>query len=253
MIQKNVEGRDITKMANQIQKELFKMQDKTYAKFQSKLLPTIDSAKIIGVRTPQLRSFAKEVAKMDIVDDFVSNLPHKYFDENQLHVFLLSEEKNFDKCLKDVERFLPFIDNWATCDQLFTKIFKKHLDELLPHIETWLVSKHTYTIRFGVGMLMQYYLDDRFELKYSDAVASIKSDEYYVNMMIAWYFATALAKQYDAILSYLKNNRLEEWTHNKTIQKATESFRISTEQKEYLKRLKKVSHGNREQINILGE
>ncbi len=225
-------------MVNQIQKELFKMQDKTYAGFQSKLLPTIDSTTIIGVRTQQLRAFAKEVAKMDIVDDFVSDLPHRYFDENQLHAFLLSDEKDFDKCLENIERFLPFIDNWATCDQLSPKIFKKHLDELLPHIETWLKSKYKYTIRFGVGMLMQYYLDDRFELRYADAVVAVKSGEYYVNMMIAWFFATALAKQYATTLPYLKKQRLDKWTHNKTIQKAVESYRISDVQKDELRKLR---------------
>ena len=228
-------------MVDQIQEELFMLQDKQYAVFQRKLLPTIDPTMIIGVRTPLLRAYAKKVAIMDTMYDFLRDLPHQYFDENQLHAFILSSEKDFDICLEEVERFLPYIDNWATCDQLSPKIFKKHLDELLPHIETWLMSEATYTIRFGIGMLMQYYLDDAFELRYADAVATVKSEEYYVNMMIAWYFATALAKQYDSILLYLKENRLDEWTHNKTIQKAIESYRISPEQKEYLKTLKRRS------------
>jgi 3-methyladenine DNA glycosylase AlkD len=181
-------------MVDWLQQELFQLQDKQYAAFQSKLLPSIDPKTIIGVRTPLLRTYAKKVANMDIVHPFLAELPHQYFDENQLHAFILSGKKDFDRCLEEVERFLPYIDNWATCDQLSPKIFKKHLDTLLPHIGIWLVSEHTYTIRFGIGMLMQYYLDDGFELKYPDAVAAVTSDEYYVNMMIAWYFATALAK-----------------------------------------------------------
>jgi 3-methyladenine DNA glycosylase AlkD len=228
-------------MVDWLQQELFQLQDKQYAAFQSKLLPSIDPKTIIGVRTPLLRTYAKKVANMDIVHPFLAELPHQYFDENQLHAFILSGKKDFDRCLEEVERFLPYIDNWATCDQLSPKIFKKHLDTLLPHIGIWLVSEHTYTIRFGIGMLMQYYLDDGFELKYPDAVAAVTSDEYYVNMMIAWYFATALAKQYESIMPYLKENRLDDWTHNKTIQKAIESYRIAPEQKEYLKTLKKRS------------
>ena len=172
------------------------------------------------------------------MSDFLSSLPHKYFDENQLHAFLISEQKDFDKCVSLLEEFLPYIDNWATCDQLSPKIFKKNREKLLPLIEKWLSSSKTYTIRFAVGMLMQHFLDSDFNPSYLEKVAEIRSEEYYVNMMIAWYFATALAKQYEASLPYIERKKLAPWTHNKAIQKAIESYRITKEQKEYLKSLK---------------
>ena len=214
---------------------LYALQDTQYRDFQGKLLPTVDPKTIIGVRTPDLRKLAKELAKQDDIGSFLDNLPHSYFDENQLHAFILSELKNYDRCIALVDHFLPNIDNWATCDQLSPKVFRKHKTELLTQIKSWLKSDATYTVRFAVGMLMQHYLDDDFNIAYPKLVAAIKSDEYYINMMRAWYFATALAKQYDAIIPYIEQKKLDAWTHNKAIQKAVESYRITPEQKEYLK------------------
>lgn len=221
-----------------IQEKLFSLQDKEYAAFQAKLIPTVSREAIIGVRTPLLRSFAKEAARLPEKDAFLAGLPHQYFDENQLHAFIISGERDFGVCLEELEAFLPYIDNWATCDQLSPKVFKKHLPELVPHIKKWLASGQTYTVRFGIGMLMQNYLDDAFDPEYPGLVAQLRSEEYYINMMIAWYFATALAKQYDAVVPYIEKKRLDVWTHNKTIQKAVESYRITPEQKVYLKSLK---------------
>ena len=218
--------------------QLFALQDKAYADFQSKLLPTIPRETVIGVRTPDLRKMAKQVCKTPAAQEFMQALPHRYFDENQLHVFILSEEKEFNTCIAELERFLPYVDNWATCDQLSPKCFKKHTQELLPHICKWTKSKQTYTIRFGMGMLMRYYLDEAFRPEYLEWVASIKSDEYYIRMMQAWFFATALAKQWDATLPYIEQHRLHPWTHNKSIQKAIESYRITEEQKEILRVLR---------------
>ena len=217
---------------------LFGMRDEAYGALQAKLIPNLPQDDFIGVRTPALRSFAKELYKGGEVEAFLCCLPHRYFDENQLHAFLISEEKDFAACVNRVEAFLPYVDNWATCDQLSPKAFKKHRQELLPYIKKWLASSHTYTIRFGIGMLMQHNLDDAFDPAYPALVAGIRSEEYYVNMMIAWYFATALAKQYDAVLPYLTERRLSSWVHRKTIQKAVESYRISDGQKDFLKRLR---------------
>ena len=214
---------------------LYALQDKKYRDFQGKLIPTVDPKTIIGVRTPDLRTLAKELAKQEDIGTFLDTLPHTYFDENQLHAFILSELKDYGQCIERVKEFLPCIDNWATCDQLSPKAFKKHKTELLKEITTWLKSDATYTVRFAVGMLMQHYLDDDFNSAYPKLVAAIKSDEYYINMMRAWYFATALAKQYDAIIPYIEQKKLDPWTHNKAIQKAVESYRITPEQKEYLK------------------
>ena len=216
-----------------ILKKLYSLQDIKYRDFQGKLLPTVDSKTIIGVRTPDLRALAKELAKQEDIGTFLEALPHTYFDENQLHAFILSELKDYDRCIQGVNTFLPYIDNWATCDQLSPKAFKKHKTELLKEIKNWLRSDKTYTVRFGIGMLMQHYLDDDFNSAYPKLVAAIKSEEYYINMMIAWYFATALAKQYDAIIPYIEQKKLDPWTHNKAIQKAVESYRIKAEQKEY--------------------
>lgn len=218
--------------------ELFKLQDKKYRDMQVKIIPTIDPNTIIGVRTPELRKLAKEILKGDY-KSFIDDLPHKYFDENQLHAFIISGIKDYDECLACYNKFLPYIDNWATCDQASPKVFDKHKDQLIKEIKTWLKSKRPYTIRFGIGMLMRNYLDDDFKPEYLKLVSSIKSNEYYVNMMIAWYFATALAKQYDSTIPYIENKVLEPWTHNKTIQKAIESYRITPEQKTYLRSLKK--------------
>ena len=223
---------------NDIVAELFRLQDKEYAAMQSKIIPTIKADRIIGVRTPELRTFAKKLFGDGDTAEFLTSLPHQYFEEDQLHAFVISLEKDFEKCMAELEAFLPFIDNWATCDQLSPNVFKKDPERLLPYIYKWLRSDKVYTVRFAVGMLMRYFLDEKFETKYADTVAAIRSDEYYINMMIAWYFATALAKQYDAVLPYLKEKKLDRWTHNKAIQKSVESYRITAEQKVYLKTLK---------------
>lgn len=227
-------------ITDEIQKELFAKQDTAYRDFQAKLIPNLKDGAMIGVRTPELRKMAKQFAKHEDIGTFLETLPHTYFDENQLHAFIISEKKDFAQCMDGLNRFLPFIDNWATCDQLSPKIFKKHRGELLPYINEWLVSDQTYVIRFGIGMLMEHFLDEDFDIRYPETVAAIRSEEYYVNMMIAWYFATALAKQYQAVLPFLEQNRLDTWTHNKTIQKAVESLRITQEQKTYLKTLKQT-------------
>ncbi len=221
-----------------IRKELFRLQDVEYRDFQMKLIPTREAGSAIGVRTPDLRSYAKALVKDPSIPEFLSDLPHKYFDEDQLHAFILSAMKDYGSCIADVETFLPYVDNWATCDQMSPKIFKKNRKDLLVHIKKWLRSKETYTIRFGIGMLMEHFLEEDFDPKYPEMVSKIRSDEYYVNMMIAWYFATALAKQYEAVLPYIEEKRLAPWTHNKAIQKAIESYRITEEQKTYLKTLK---------------
>lgn len=221
--------------------KLFELQDKKYRDFQIKLIPTTSPDNVIGVRTPDLRKYAKELVKEDNYASFLDSLPHKYFDENQLHAFIISEIKDYDKCIQYINRFLPYIDNWATCDQLSPKVFKKHHDKLIEQIKNWLSSKETYTIRFGIGMLMNHYLDDDFKKEYLKLVCNIKSNEYYVNMMRAWYFATALAKQYNVVIPYIEKQKLDSWTHNKTIQKALESYRITPEQKEYLKKLKNLA------------
>ena len=224
---------------DEIAAELFRMQDKDYALLQAKIIPTVAADRIIGVRTPDLRAFAKSLSKDEDTDAFLSDLPHRYFDEDQLHAFIISLEKDFDKCLAEVDAFLPFIDNWATCDQLSPKVFRKEPVKLLPHIQAWIRSDKTYTVRFGIGMLMQHFLDEHFDTKYPDMVAEVRSQEYYVNMMAAWYFATALAKQYRLILPYLEQNRLAPWVHNKAIHKSVESYRISDDRKAYLKTLKR--------------
>ena len=218
---------------------LMELQDTGYRDMQKKkIIPTVDPDSIIGVRTPALRALAKEILKSGDYKVFLNELPHKYFEENQLHAFILSGMKDFDECMDELEKFLTFVDNWATCDQMSPKVFKKHKDELLKHIKVWIKSDKTYTVRFGVGMLMEHFLDDDFDLKYPEMAARIRSDEYYVNMMIAWYFATALAKQYESIIPFIEQKRLAPWTHNKAIQKSVESYRITDEQKAYLKSLK---------------
>ena len=225
-------------MIEEIRKELFNMQDIEYRDFQSGLIPTSEKDIFIGVRTPNLRKYAKQLVKKEGIDIFLSALPHKYFDENQLHAFIISEIKDYDECVKELNKFLPFVDNWATCDQMSPKVFKEHKEELLKEISKWFESDRTYTIRFAIGMLMQHFLDEDFDGKYLEQVSKIRSDEYYINMMIAWYFATALAKQYDAAILYIQKKILDTWTHNKTIQKAIESYRITQETKEYLRSLK---------------
>ena len=222
----------------EIAAELFRLQDLNYAAMQVRIIPTVAADRIIGVRTPALRALAKELAGSPEAAAFLASLPHRYFDEDQLHAFVISLEKDFDTCVAQVEAFLPYIDNWATCDQLSPKAFKKTPEKLLPYIRKWIRSDRVYTVRFAIGMLMQHFLDERFDPACAERVAAVRSEEYYINMMIAWYFATALAKQYDRILPYIEGQKLSKWTHNKTIQKAVESYRISPEQKEYLRSLK---------------
>lgn len=225
-------------LTEDIRAGLFRLQDKKYRDFQGKLIPTADPDNMIGVRTPELRKYAKQLVKNENIQDFLSDLPHRYFDEDQLHAFIISEIKGYDECMEEVIRFLPFVDNWATCDQMSPKVFKKYPEKLLEQIKLWIRSDRTYTVRFGIGMLMKHFLDESFDPAYPKMVSEVRSDEYYINMMIAWYFATALAKQYDVILPYLENQVLDGWTHNKAIQKSVESYRITPEQKEYLKSLR---------------
>jgi len=222
----------------EIRKKLFELQDKKYRDFQCRLIPTLESTTIIGVRTPELRRYAKELVKQKEMQNFLHFLPHQYFEENQLHAFMISEIKDNKQCLEELNRFLPFVDNWATCDQLSPKVFKKNRSELIDQIKQWVCSDKTYMVRFGIGMLLEHFLDDDFDSIYLEMVSKISSTEYYIRMMIAWYFATALAKQYTKALPYIEEQRLDIWTHNKTIQKAVESRRITLEQKEYLKCLK---------------
>lgn len=210
---------------------LLSYQDIAYRDMQRRLTPTVDPETILGVRTPVLRQLARE---LEDGDAFRQKLPHRYFEENQIHAFLLEREKNFDKTVRAVEAFLPFVDNWATCDQLRPKAFRDH-EKLLPWISKWLASSEPYTVRFGLGMLMCHFLDGDFRPEFLELAVSVRREEYYVKMMVAWYFATALAKQYEATLPYITDRRLEPWTHNKTIQKAVESFRVPPEHKEFLK------------------
>ena len=221
-----------------VQEELFKLQDLKYRDFHSKLMPNVDKERVIGVRTPVLRTFAKKFAKTEEAAAFLQELPHVYYEENNLHMMLITGLKDYQECLGEVIRFLPYIDNWATCDYPAPKCFDKHKQELLPHIRQWITSDETYTIRYGIGMLMRLYLDEDFSVEYLEVVAGVQSEEYYVNMMIAWYFATALAKQWDAVIPYIEDRRLSDWVHRKTIQKAIESYRITDEQKTYLRTLR---------------
>lgn len=224
---------------DEIRAELNKLQDTGYRDMQVTIIPTINPDSIIGVRTPALRQLAKELSKREDISVFLEDLPHRYFEENQLHAFILSGMKDAAGCIKLVDSFLPYVDNWATCDQMSPKVFKKNKDLLLEYVNRWIKSDLTYVKRFAIGMLMEHFLDEDFKTSYLTKVSKIRSKEYYVNMMTAWYFATALAKQYDAALPYIEGQKLDIWTHNKTIQKAVESFRITPEQKEYLKSLKR--------------
>lgn len=223
-----------------IQSRLFALQDKSYRDFQAKLIPTIPYDSLIGVRIPEIRKLAKDLSKNQpqMTEEFLHSLPHSYYDENNLHSFLIANIKDYETCITAVNEFLPYINNWATCDTSAPKVFQTHQTELLQEIQIWLHSSEIYTIRFGIGMLMRLYLDEAFLPEYLDWVADIHSEEYYVNMMIAWYFATALAKQYHFALPYLENKKLNPWVHQKTIQKAVESYRITAEQKIYLKSLR---------------
>ena len=228
---------------------LFQLQDLDYREFQSNLVPNISKESMIGVRTPALRQFAKEVfnnstfakgaVPMEEISLFFDRLPHKYFEENLLHFFVISMIKDFDRCIEEVERFLPYVDCWPVCDQSSPKIFKKNREKLLPFVKKWISSEHVYTARYGIRILMNEYLDEDFKPEYLELVSAKRGDDYYLKMMVAWYFATALAKQYDASLPVIEEGRLEEWTHNKAIQKALESFRVSDQHKEYLRTLKR--------------
>ena len=226
-------------ITGEIRKELKKLQDKGYREMQVTIIPTLEEDSIIGVRTPALRQLAKEFAKREDISEFLSDLPHKFFEENQLHAFILSGMKDAESCIRLVDEFLPYVDNWATCDQMSPKVFKKHKQLLLEYVDKWIRSEHTYVKRFAIGMLMEHFLDEDFKASYLTKVSKIRSEEYYVNMMIAWYFATALAKQYEDTLPFIEKQKLDKWTHNKSIQKAVESYRITQEQKEYLKTLKR--------------
>ncbi len=221
-----------------ILESLFALRDEKYAAFQTGLIPTAPADHFIGVRTPDLRRLAKEFGARADVGEFLVGLPHRYFDEDQLHAFILSGMKDYDRCIAGVSAFLPYVDNWATCDQMSPKVFKKHKTELLEKIEEWLRSEKTYTVRFAIGMLMEHFLGEDFDISYPEKVAAIRSEEYYVRMMAAWYFATALAKQYDAVLPFIEERKLDPWTHNKAIRKSIESYRITDAQKDYLRTLK---------------
>lgn len=220
-----------------IRERLFQLQDLSYRDFNAKLIPNVDKNKVIGIRTPNLRKLAKELANTEQGQEFIKILPHKYHEENCLHSFIIEQIKDYDKCVAEIDRFLPYIDNWSTCDCLSPKAFSKNKDRLITEIKRWISDEKTFTIRFGVGMLMRYFLDEAYDPIYPEMVAGIRSEEYYVNMMLAWYFATALAKQYETVIPYLEEKSLSVWVHNKTIRKAIESYRITKEQKDYLRTL----------------
>lgn len=221
-----------------IQTRLFELQDLKYKDFHCKLMPTVAREAVIGVRTPELRRLAKELSKTPESAEFLKVLPHKYYEENNLHGFLIEMIKDYDQCVAALDAFLPYVDNWATCDMMCPKVLGRHPEELLEQIKAWLADNHTYTIRFGLGMLMGFYLDENFKPELIEFAAEVTSNEYYVNMMIAWYFATALTKQYSVTVPYIERHRLDKWLHNKAIQKAIESKRITDEKKAYLRSLK---------------
>ena len=218
-----------------VYERLHKVRDIEYKDFQAKLVPNISPDTIIGVRTPAMRAVAKEVFKSPDRDAFLNDLPHRYYEENLVHFFVLAEIKDFDACVGAVEKFLPYVDCWPVSDQATPKSFKKNHQKLLPYIKKWIASDHVYTARFGIRMLMNEYLGDDFKEEYLELASSNKGDDYYLKMMVAWYFATALAKQYDAAVKYIEDRKLDEWVHKKSIQKAVESYRVSDEHKEYLK------------------
>ena len=225
----------MTDTESYVRNRLYELKDEKYRNFHSALMPTIDKDKIIGVRVPVLRKLSKELMKDGTGLEFIKILPHKYYEEDNIHAFIIEQIKDFEICLNETERFLPFIDNWATCDMFSPKVFSKHTDVIYRKSIEWINSDKTYTIRYGIGMLMRHFLDQNFNDEILKIVSGIKSEEYYVNMMIAWFFATALAKQYDTAFKYIENQDLSPWVHNKTIQKAIESNRISAETKVYLK------------------
>ena len=221
-----------------IQKELFAMQDIKYKAFHEKLIPGVEPERIIGVRTPELRKYARNFSRKPEALAYLKRLPHKYYEENNLHAFIIESTKDYDEAMEETERFLPYIDNWATCDSFSPKVFKKYPKQVYEKAKKWMESSHTYTVRYGIGILMSNFLDEEFLPEMAERVAAVCSEEYYVNMMCAWYMATALAKQEEAVLPYLTEKRLPVWVHNKTIQKAVESRRISPEMKMFLKGLR---------------
>lgn len=230
----------LCKPMNELQQKLFGMRDAAYAAFIAKLTPGFPPSHLIGVRVPLLRTIARSFAKEEAASQrFLSHLPHSYYEEDMLHGMLISLVKDYDRCLDLTDRFLPYVDNWAVCDTLSPKVFAKHKAQLLENILRWSSSSHTYTCRFGLRMLMTHFLDDSFSADFLEIPAAIRSEEYYVKMMVAWFFATALAKQWEATLPYLENRQLDPWTHRKTIQKAIESYRIPPERKDYLRTLRK--------------
>ena len=218
-----------------LQKQLFELQDLKYRDFHSKLMPETDKETVIGIRTPVLRKFAKEFAGTSEAEAFLRQLPHRYYEENNLHMMLITGIKDYEKCMEEIQRFLPCIDNWATCDYPAPKCFARHKDQVLEEAKRCISSGETYVIRYGIGMLMRLFLDEDFSSEYLEMAAAVQSQEYYVNMMIAWYFATALAKQWDATVPYIEQHKLSDWVHRKTVEKAVERYRITPEQKEYLK------------------
>ena len=217
------------------QSELLSMAEGEYREFSASLMPTVDKDRVLGVRIPELRKYAKRLVEYE---DFLEKLPHRYFEEDNLHAFLIEREGNFDRCIALLDKFLPYVDNWATCDSMKPKVLRDNPDKLIVHIRRWMLSGDTYTVRYGINLLMSFYLEDNFDTEYLELVAGISSEEYYVNMMRAWYFATALAKQYEPSVSYITEGKLDVWTHNKTIQKAIESNRIDKSVKEFLKQFR---------------
>ena len=215
---------------------LLDVKDDKYREFQAKLVPNVSPDTIIGVRTPDMRKIAKEVFNSPEKDEFLKELPHKYYEENLVHFFIIAMIKEFDKCIEKVDEFLPYVDCWPVSDQATPKSFKKNHAKLLPYIKNWIASDHVYTARFGIRMLMNEFLDDDFKDEYLELVASKEGDDYYLKMMVAWYFATALAKKYDESVKYIEERKLSDWIHKKAIQKAVESFRVTDEHKEYLKK-----------------
>ena len=222
----------------ELQKQLFELQDIKYRDFHSKLMPETAKEKIIGIRTSVLRKFARVLAGTPESEDFLQQLPHQFYEENNLHMMLIAQIKDYDKCISETEKFLPYIDNWATCDSPLPKCFDKNKEDILERAKKWIAADTTYVKRYGMGVMMRLFLDEDFKEEYIQLVAGVKSEEYYVNMMIAWYMATALAKQWDAAIPYIQEHRLSEWVHRKSIQKAVESYRITPEQKDYLKGLR---------------
>lgn len=226
-------------MKTQLQEKLFTLQDIEYKAFHSKLIPTVNPDTVIGIRSPVLRKFADEFYKTEDAEAFLKELPHKYYEENNLHAFLLEKITDYLTLIKELNIFLPFVDNWATCDMMKPKIFKKHKPLLIKDIEKWLKSKNTYEVRYGIVCLMTYFLESDFKKEYLIWIVDIKSDEYYINMARAWFFATALTKQYSSTVKIIENKMLDKWTHNKAIQKACESYQVADEQKENLRKLKR--------------